>query len=108
MTMTNHAFFFLIALGGGCEPKRPVGYPAPNRNCTPEQRQESFDCQFYGFEFQSKKSHVLTPDDYTGGYAGGDKTLCGCNTKLLGFVDEARSQGFEPIIEEPCQCTRTR
>jgi len=107
--MTNHTFSLIIAIAlvAGCEkPKGPAGYPAPERQCTPEQQQESFDCQFYGFEFQGKKTHTLMADEYTGGYVGGDKTMCGCNTKLLGYVDTARSQNIEPIIKQPCRCTR--
>jgi hypothetical protein len=107
MTNSRYSLTIAIALLCGCEkPKGPVGYPEPARQCTADQEQESPDCGFFGFEFQGKKTHSLMADQYTGAYADGDKSMCSCNTKLLSFVDKARSQDIEPIIKQPCRCTR--
>jgi hypothetical protein len=107
MTNSRYSLAIAIALLCGCEqPKGPAGFPEPARQCTPEDQQESSECGFYAFEFQGKKSHLLMADQYTGDSMGGDKTMCGCNTKLLSFVDAARSQDVEPIIKQSCHCTR--
>src|SRR5262245_29825070 len=108
MTTQHLAIAFVLALAAGCFQKDngPVGYPVPARQCTPEESQEAFDCGFYGFEFEGRKTHALAATEYTGAYVGGDKTMCGCKQRLLDYVDQTRAQNIEPIVKQPCRCTR--